>query len=989
MNLQDYKKQRKKYGSLAKVVKQILKSAIKKSEHPYNLFDITARAKTIKSLSGKLKKEEYKENNHEVVETFVKDLAGCRAIFYLNHDVTIFHQSAIIKDNFTVHKIKHHYPDPNNPSKYIAEHYVVELKDSHQKFADLQGMKCEIQVQTILNHAWSETMHDITYKSSGFNTFGSDAFQNIKSELDDVMTKYLLPAGHKLQNLANDYKNLQTGKDIYETNILNIALNDIDNDERFSILERFQRHVIPNYNRNELALEIHNIIETLGNIIIKAKEFPIKTIETPFGSFSGKSFNDIFSIALNILDYIRYQEPQKIFFAFIELYRTYYADENLRKKIVCSIELLATYNINVLTQVGHYVQNSLISLIERWGDATLLSLDEIVIKVCEEILTLTVRETSATHNQFQFKDYTLSATGELSKNLKLAVNILKRLYCLHQQFDEKQKILQALSSITPCNKIRSQELFSIVLNILSDIINFYTTLIFAGKYEILMRLESEVFWLKYHYGRLSKSHQWNEEVVEQSEKLNQSALIFYVQIRSNESYIAYKTLISVEFRSEAQWLHDEDPTISNEQYRLNEIEKYVSEVNEKNWVTWEEIILQCAQTTSRDFNFLIKFLVRLARSKSNFTLNLVEVYAENLSRLLPQLLNALLKSNSEKEIEALLSRWVAEGKYLTPCAGLLQFDKSLSLELLKKIFQKAKERNDKETLRQLVTSVITGYEINQHTFIAALFIPSLHALTQLEDASWVFYAWYLRDCKIFFSSLSEDEVDQVLNNLLFLKTVDYHAEEVLSMLADRYPEKIIRFFIKRISKKSSGRYEAIPYENFSKLNIPLAKIPNAAVDIVSADCHDNYRDFIHSHGRLLKNIFPELPEPFENKLLTLVRTKEGKNLLVVMEILKNYHGEKSTHKICKEILQIMPEEKGGSRVKSILGSTGATFGELGIVEAFKRKREELKEWLQDEDEKVRAFAKEYIEQLETSIAAERKRVEEDIELRKHYYGANE
>jgi hypothetical protein len=74
-----------------------------------------------------------------------------------------------------------------------------------------------------------------------------------------------------------------------------------------------------------------------------------------------------------------------------------------------------------------------------------------------------------------------------------------------------------------------------------------------------------------------------------------------------------------------------------------------------------------------------------------------------------------------------------------------------------------------------------------------------------------------------------------------------------------------------------------------------------------------------------------------------------------------------------------------SRVQAVLQSTGVVSGEFGLVEAYKQKRESLVPWLSDEDEKVRAFAAQYIKSLDLQIAAEQRRSEEDIEMRKRMY----
>ncbi len=65
------------------------------------------------------------------------------------------------------------------------------------------------------------------------------------------------------------------------------------------------------------------------------------------------------------------------------------------------------------------------------------------------------------------------------------------------------------------------------------------------------------------------------------------------------------------------------------------------------------------------------------------------------------------------------------------------------------------------------------------------------------------------------------------------------------------------------------------------------------------------------------------------------------------------------------------------------------MGEFGFAEAYERKIEEIKPWLSDENEGVRKFSADYVTGLENSAKSERRRAEEDIELRKHAYGVRE
>jgi beta-lactamase class D len=75
-------------------------------------------------------------------------------------------------------------------------------------------------------------------------------------------------------------------------------------------------------------------------------------------------------------------------------------------------------------------------------------------------------------------------------------------------------------------------------------------------------------------------------------------------------------------------------------------------------------------------------------------------------------------------------------------------------------------------------------------------------------------------------------------------------------------------------------------------------------------------------------------------------------------------------------------------VAVILESTGVVSGEYGFVEAFERKKEEVKDWLNDQNEKIGAFAVKYQADLDKRIEWERKRADEDIALRKFKYGTD-
>jgi hypothetical protein len=57
-----------------------------------------------------------------------------------------------------------------------------------------------------------------------------------------------------------------------------------------------------------------------------------------------------------------------------------------------------------------------------------------------------------------------------------------------------------------------------------------------------------------------------------------------------------------------------------------------------------------------------------------------------------------------------------------------------------------------------------------------------------------------------------------------------------------------------------------------------------------------------------------------------------------------------------------------------------------MVEAYKERRATVAQWFKDADEKVRRFAKTQVATFDRMIAAEQRRAEENLELRKRTWG---
>ena len=196
MNYDEYARSgRILYESFGKTVAAILTAAIADSGQEFHVQQISSRAKSNTSLHRKLTERGLLETPQ--VEVELKDLAGCRIVFYTNSDIDGFLNTRLIFGNFKVDfdgsKIHHAVgTDRAAEDLYFAVHYLVSLTDERlalPEYRKFQGLRCEIQLQTILNHAWAETTHDILYHRPDVEGFGTKQYASIKERLRKIMNQ--------------------------------------------------------------------------------------------------------------------------------------------------------------------------------------------------------------------------------------------------------------------------------------------------------------------------------------------------------------------------------------------------------------------------------------------------------------------------------------------------------------------------------------------------------------------------------------------------------------------------------------------------------------------------------------------------------------------------------------------------------------------------------------------------------------------------------
>lgn len=159
-----YSKTKIVHEALAKKVESIVREILESKD--INYYSINSRAKSLSRYQEKASKKKYKEPRSEIF-----DMAGIRVIAYTNSDANRIHE--IVKQSFEIHP--EHSVDKGEElgvdrMGYRSIHCVGTLGKERLKLPENQVFKkmfFEIQIRTMLQHAWAEFEHDRNYKFAG------------------------------------------------------------------------------------------------------------------------------------------------------------------------------------------------------------------------------------------------------------------------------------------------------------------------------------------------------------------------------------------------------------------------------------------------------------------------------------------------------------------------------------------------------------------------------------------------------------------------------------------------------------------------------------------------------------------------------------------------------------------------------------------------------------------------------------------------------
>ena len=174
-----YRDEMATHEAFSRRIERLIEELLREKRLDY--VQVESRTKSVESFVAKLARRpgKYLDPLKDM-----HDLAGVRIICYYLSDVA--RAGALIEQEFTVDSDNSwNREERSDPDRfgYVSDHYVVSCSSTREALPEwnrYSGMRAEIQVRTVLQHAWAAIDHKLAYKR------GSDVPKPLRRQLSRV-----------------------------------------------------------------------------------------------------------------------------------------------------------------------------------------------------------------------------------------------------------------------------------------------------------------------------------------------------------------------------------------------------------------------------------------------------------------------------------------------------------------------------------------------------------------------------------------------------------------------------------------------------------------------------------------------------------------------------------------------------------------------------------------------------------------------------------
>ncbi|MXX06725.1 MAG: hypothetical protein F4Z71_08195 [Gammaproteobacteria bacterium] len=996
LDLEEYKNTgRFRYERLTKVVSQLLERAIA-NEPRYRLQQIQPRAKTVESLRRRL--DENGQITTDEIEAHRKDLAGCRVVFYTNNDVDRFASSGLLTELFDVdwERSTFHQPGPAQHSAnqlFQSYNYVLKLKSDRTallEYRELEGLYCEVQVQTSLNHAWAEMAHDTIYKRPNFQGFGTRQLELIESRLEDAMRKYLLPAGYLFQQIAADVDRLAEGKALFDSGVLDMALSAANNNDRYNALTQLKDYVLPHFDN---PLEVFpEIRDKLKQTWLVAGETETVPHETPFGGFQGWEPHQVTAQIAEILNRYRYLDPDETY-TFIRDLFVQTTDSKSRDQLVELAEHLARPTMQIWEKNGPVVQVRLAEALVKEPDID--SIEPIAITIAGEILCPEITGTTSSSTAVTIHRGAVTHSQELERARRSAIDVISGI--AQAAIGDDEVLMRATRSLFesgrwPRTGGLGNEAVIMILEDLAYAIECMLPIAADASLNARQNLESMLLRCWRLNRSLPNDLESEPEAVAAHKRLISSMLALREALSADEEFEVFKTIVGYRSIFPHQWEEERRDLKRDEAARNQRQDELAGHITEENWLVWKsrlEIAARLKSTDRATFPPFGRFLSAVATRQPRLAFDLLVDRSVLPDWTIKPIATALLDGELREDVEDLLGRWIDDGCCLSEIAELATSVVDGHVELASKVASHAVNKRDEIACTILVLGAFRHYEDDPQFWRDEVFFPCLKVLGEVANHDWITNSWHPPGKDSLFANLTEDQSRNVLAAMLSMRRIDYEAEQILKSIALTRHQMVLDWFGQRI--QVSRQEPLMEFDSVSSSFLCLHEVlqPHLRDILASIRQWSDPDDCVVGLDAMyfLSKVYPKFEEPLSNVFLDLVHNADAAELAFLASSLRGFDGKPELIPVLRAMLA--SEAASGDtegQVSEILLETGMMTGEFGGAETYQEKIELLKPWLDDKNTRVAKFAAREISSLTKLVASENRHAQGQIAMRRIQYG---
>ncbi len=952
----EYLPKRQLYHSFSEVVKKIISEVLDNGE--IKIYSISGREKDPERLKEKVVRKAAEGIIYKALED-IEDLAGVRVVTYLES-----HKSQA--ENLIYRQFEGSQPDVTNkydPKGYRGTHFVLRLDEAREKlpeYARYKGLKCEVQVVSVLYHAWSEIEHDVIYKPGGDREkLASLGLDDIENSFQEIMAQHLEEATIQFDLLHKKHKEvLHAGQVIY-SDFLSDIRNAQSNDEIASILD-----IASKFSHKKPEEAVQMVEETIKSAPIEPKVIHKFVDKELFG----KSKDNLLEKCVDILKqfHVRYWNTERILSSLFSL--ALHPTKKISEEAMKAIKDTVKYNNTFIKRFKNlYPQKTALEFIKKIPPEDRKKNFVAITATAEEILSSEVEGTEwSSADTLTFSSGALVPNDGLKKMRQETIDFVVELF--EQSTDLKERVALVRVLLTaleaPHNVAYGDDLKEMIREDGKRLVEVLSKFVFpssvVGNYLIAQEIEKALI-------RLLRSEGFRSA----------EAQALYDRLQADADYGVFCTLVGDihEYRN-----LDEDWNDA-EKRRAEEVKALVATITEEGLEGWYKKLndfaepLQEGVVDAWKYNTFKLLIARLTEVKLPLATKLLEKAAEEQSALAQEpfvtaYLATLRRINDFQSWDSFVA--IICKKKMPVLASSIAV--SLNLDAGADLAVSIREE-DIKVLERLVTGEEPFGFVGGENFPARYMI--FNTLTRIfaKNPARIevlivqemrdhpkFLNMYFRELPfashrkwMSFKDWSTDGIEFIQAELISLRDLDWHVQEMMLELASEPIHIILEVFKKRIQrdKDSEEHYEVIPYH----FNPDLQKYIT------------EHKEYVAEMVEWLKNMTPDWSTynwnvthfiqriggaSYSTILLNLIENADKATLEKAAYALNAFDGADFT--LCFEIVKRTDDEDILNHIGGAMGATGVVSGEDGLARAYEAKAKQLEAYASSVDARTKAFA---------------------------------